>query len=102
MFTSLLNYTPSVEPVYDDRAKAMEIMVIIIAILAILAFMFFVLFLHYKFNKNSSTSQAEQSQNELSSEELNVVANFRKLSETDKTVISQMLNSLNKNDLNKE
>lgn len=98
MFTALLDYTPSVEPVYDDRAKAMEIMVIVIVILAILVFTFFVLFLCEKLNKNSQTINDKQSQKEINSEEFNLIDSYNKLSEIDKQAIKRMINSLNNSD----
>lgn len=103
MLNSLLDMTPGVNPVYDERIMdTVWALVAVIILLVIISFVFLILFLYYKFNGNKKANDIKQTHFTLSTDELNLIDKYKKLKDSDKNTLNQMLNSLDNSSLNKE
>ena len=103
LFNLLSDLTPGVYPQYDERlTNTIWALIAVIILLSIVTFVFLCLFLYYKFNKYKKNEYNKPLRKNISKEELNLIDNYNKLSETDKKTINQMLSSLNSHNSDKE
>lgn len=89
--------TPPVEPVYNESTTTIIVLITIICFLIVIFLIFLCLWLNSRHNNTERLNQPNQT--EISQDEQQLIDKYRRLKNSDKNVINQMINSLdNKSD----